>query len=204
MATEAYQLTLQGSLNGQFRENVMHFAGNGVDTNDTFTAAHDLNQAFDLHLRNLWLACLPATYFLDLMIARRRSFKPSNTSHIQYATWSTPGTRGTDATAQQTCPCIFMVPTMGFLSGGKIFMPCVPQGSLANNQYAAGYVTAIDAFMTAAKNGVAGPSFTWNLVIYSRAVGNFANVVSWHLSPAIGFIHKRKLQTGRGTHKRRA
>lgn len=202
MANEVYQLKIIGGLNGQYRENVLSFEGLGVDTNDTMKAGNDLIGAWNTHLAALWLAMLPPTYMIERYEVRRIQLKPSAVAKVQKQYGSTPGTRGTNATAQQTCPMVFLIPAMGTKSGGKIFLPAVPQSDIINSAYAAGWITVVNAFFTAAIGSNAGSLYAWNLGVWSRKLRTFSNVLSYHLSPAIGFIHRRKLQSGKGAHKK--
>jgi len=203
MATEIYTLKVEGTLNEQYRANVFHFLGTGVDTNDTYHAAGDLLTAFDTHLHTLWLACLPASYYLAKLTARRTRLKPTASRTLTYGYGFAPGTRGTTATAFQTCPCIFEVPRMLFPSGGRIYMPAIAQADLADGSYQAAYVTAVQNFMGAAIGGSGGVAYTWKLQIYSYKTGSYSDIMSYYLSPFIGFVKKRKLLSGRGTHKKK-
>lgn len=203
MANEVYQLKIIGSLNGQYRENVLSFEGLGVDSNDTWKAANDLLGAWNTHLKALWLSMFPATYSIERLEARRIQLKPSAVVKIQKQFNAEVGARGTNATAQQTCPMVFMVPSMGTFSGGKIFLPCVPQSDIINSTYAAAWITVVAAFFTQAIGSNGGPLYSWNLGVWSRKHHTFSNVLSFHLSPAIGFIHRRKLQSGKGAHKKK-
>jgi len=196
MATETYELRIQAADVASYRENVLHFSGVGVATNDTLAAAESLCTAFDGTWKSLWLATLPAQYYLVTIAARRVSPKPSAVGYITYGVGSTVGTRGSNAVAQQTCPSIFLVPTMGTKSGGKVFWPCIPAGDISSGAYSAGWKTAVDAFFTSTVAGVTVGGITWTQVIYSRK-HNTSSVITGHsYSPVIGFIGKRRKPAG--------
>src|SRR5215471_853847 len=178
MATEVYTLKIEGYLANQYRANVMHFLGTGVDTNDTRHAALDCVSMFNTHLLLPWLAMLPGTYEVLSLYSRRTRLKPSAFSRLVYFPGTQPGTRGSQSTAQQTNPMIFMVPMMGFQSGGKLFLPAVSQGDLINNQYQAAFITAVQTFMAAAIGGNAGPSYTWKLQVYSHKLGTTSDIAT--------------------------
>lgn len=203
MAIETYTLQIEGNLQGQYRLNTLHFQGNGVDTNDTEHAARDLIDAWVAHLQNLWLLQLPSSYYLTCVYARRTRLKPSCRLYSEFVNFSTPGLRGADAVAQQTCPCIFCVPPMGVVSGCKIYLPAVSAADISNNGYVGTYITAMQNFMSAAIGGIGGAAYTWKLGIYSHKLGSFNQINSYHFSPFIGFIHKRKLQSGQGKKKKK-
>lgn len=193
MATETYELRVSGYNNLEWNECVLNFQSTDVVANDTLENAENLCTSWDTAIKGLWLGCLPNTYALNRLAARRVVPKVSAVGHRQYDLGTQTGTLGADASTEQLCPCIFTIPPMGTKSGGKIFMPCVGQGEIQNNQYTAGYVTAINALMAAQITlfGVSGVH--WRLVIHSRKVGSVVNVLAWQLSPLIGFQGKRRL-----------
>ena len=146
---------------------------------------------------------LPPSYFLDYVYARRISAKPSATLRGQYQAFIDAGTLGTSATSQQCCPTIFMVPMMGFFVGAKIFLPAIAQSMLVSNVLQPAWFTALNAFMTQAINPHAGPLFTWQMGIYSRKLRAFSSVQGYHPSTFIGFMARRKIQSGRYRHKKK-
>lgn len=192
MATETYLLSVQGNLQQEYRENVIAFQSAGVATNDTLTYGTDLINAWVAHLEALWLAMFPAAYVVERYYARRATPKPSAGAHKQYQNGVKVGTRGSDATGQSLCPSLFLVPPMGTKSGGRIFLPCVGQGDIVNNNYLAGFVTAVGAWTTAAGTGAAGTGTLWQLAIYSRKnrTSSLAQITT--LSPRLGYQRKRR------------
>lgn len=196
MATETYELSLSGTLNASYRETVMHFTGVGVASGDTLAAGESLILGFRTNLEALFLATLPASYFLILYQARRATPKPSAVAHTSYGAMSTPGTRGSNANAQQTCPSIFMVPPMGTKSGGRIFWPAIPNGDLVQSNYSAGWQTAVNAYFTAAIAGFTQSGITWTQAIYSRKLQTASTIVGHNFSPLVGFQGRRRKPVG--------
>lgn len=196
MATENYLLSIQGSVGGQYNECVLCFQSAGLSSTDTLDSAGDLVNAFVAHGQTTWLAMLPATYSLDVLSARRAFPKPSAQAYVQNQAFSVNGTRGTSATAYNLCPSVFLVPPMGTKSGGRVFLPCVGQADIVNNQYIAGYITAIDNFFGAATSGYAGSGTNWQLAIYSRKHVSASLAQSWALSPRLGFQSRRRRPVG--------
>lgn len=196
MATENYSLSIQGQVSNSYNECVLTFQSAGLSSTDTLDAGDDLIAAFRSHAEGEWLDCLPVSYQLGVYQARRLFPKPSAQAHHQYQPQTQMGTAGSTATAYNLCPSVFLVPPMGIPSGGRIFMPAVSQGDVVNNGYDAGYITRIDAFMTAVTNGMAGSGTNWKLGIYSRKNVSVALVQTWVLSPRLGFQGKRRQPSG--------
>lgn len=196
MATENYLLSIGGIAGASFNECVLCFQSAGLSSNDTLDAAGDLINAFNAHAATEWLACLPGTYFLQTLTARRAFPKPSATAVAQNQPFTVGGTVAGDMTSLSLCPSVFLVPPMTVKTGGKIFMPCVAQSQIVDNTYAAGYVTAIDALMTKLTTGLAGSGTSWKLAIYSRKNISASLVLSWVLSPRIGFQGRRRKPVG--------
>lgn len=187
MANRCYSLTVRGLLQDQFRENVLHFQSTGTADNDTVAAGESLIAGWIASVKTAFLATLPAAYCLTRLSARRVDLKPSATTHTYFPYFTAPGTRATDGTAQQTCPTIFLIPTMGTFSGGKIFWPTVPQGDLVNNVLASAWQTVVNTCISAMTSGFTNAGITWTLAIFSRKHGTISNVVGHTYSPLVGF-----------------
>lgn len=196
MATETYELSIQGINNASYRETVLHFSGVGVATGDTLAAAESLLNGWDATCSTAWLATLPASYQLVQIQARRVMPKSSATATKQFGVGTRPGTRGSNATGQQTCPSIFLVPAMGTKSGGRIFWPDVPQGDLNQSAYVAAWVTLINTALGLMITGFTNSAITWTLGVFSRKLGTFSNIASHSMSPVIGFQSKRRRPVG--------
>lgn len=196
MANRCYALGIEGCLGSSYRECVLHMQSTGTADGDTFAAAMSLVTAFDTSAKAQWLATLPGSYFLTRTWARRVDLKPSATGCHQYNAFTTPGTRGSSATANQTCPSIFLVPSMGTKSGGKIFWPCIPQGDIVSNALTTAWQTVVDTFIAALVSGITASSITWTLAVYSRKLNSIANVASHSFSPVIGFQGRRRKPVG--------
>jgi hypothetical protein len=196
MATENYLLTINGGVMGSPNQTVLCFQSAGLASNDTLDAGVDLINAFAGNLEALWLACLPGTYSLNMYAARRAFPKPSAVAKLQYDASQVTGQRGSNATSYNLCPVIFLVPPMGTKSGGKVFMPAVPQGDIINNQYVAGYLTATSAFFNAAIAGAAGSGTNWKLAIYSRKLQSVQLAQSFSKSLRLGFQGRRRTPVG--------
>lgn len=196
MATRVYQLSIQGVLLTSYRETVLHFTSPDTNDNDTVAAGESLMNAFNSAALTQFLATLPAQYNLVRLTARRVALKPSATTCKFYAIGTAPGTRGTDGTGQQTCPSIFLVPTMGTKSGGRIFWPSIAQADLVQNSPSSGWQTAVNTVIATLIAGITSASMTWTLTVFSRKLGTTANITSHSFSPVVGFIGRRRKPVG--------
>jgi hypothetical protein len=196
MANRCYQLAIQGVLTASYRETLLNFQSSGTNDNDTVAAGVSLTNAFDASLKTLWLATIPASYSLVALAARRVDLKPSATIEKTYGVGNQLGTRGSNGTGQQTCPSIFLVPTMGVKSGGRIFWPSIPAGDLVTSSPSSGWQTAVNSFLSAAIGGITSGGITWTLAVYSRKLNTIANIASHSFSPVVGFQGKRRKPTG--------
>jgi len=196
MANRCYSLTIEGLVLATYRANVLHFQSTGTNDNDTLAAAESLVSAWNTSIKALWLATLPAEYSFFRLSARRVDLKPSAVGTLYFGKETQTGTRGTDCTAQQTCPTIFLVPTMGAFSGGKIFWPCIPQNDLVSSLPSTGWQTAVDACIAAMVSGITASSITWTLAVYSKKHNTISSVVSHSYSPFVGFLLKRRATSG--------
>jgi len=196
MANRCFQLSVQGVLLNSYREITLHFASTGTNDNDTVAAGDSLINGWHTAIKTLFLATLPSSYMLQRLEARRVDLKPSFVSHKFYITGTGAGTRGSDATGQQICPSVFLVPTMGVKSGGKVFWPAIPQGDLVQNSLVGAWVTAADAAIAAMISGFTNGGMTWTMCVFSRKLGTIANIASHHWSPLIGFQSRRRKPVG--------
>lgn len=196
MANRCYRLAIQGLLNSSYRETDLSFQSGGTADNDTVAAGESLLSAFNSSLLTLWSLTLPASYNTMRLTARRQDLKPSATVCKYYGIGAQQGNRGSDGTGQQTCPSIFLVPTMGTKSGGKIFWPTIPQADLVQSVPTAGWQTAVNNFLAAAISGITAAGITWTLCIFSRKLHTMSSVVSHSFSPVVGFQSRRRKPAG--------
>ena len=193
MAIETYSLTIQGWNLQEPNDVVLHFKGDGLTADDTWTSGTDLIDSFSDAIESLWLACMPGTYYLSRYSTRRVHPKGFSTeAHRQFVQGSRPGTIAGEAQTQNLCPVIRLIPPMGTKTMGKVFMPCVAEGSINENAYTAGYLTAIDDLFGALLGTIAIGTINWNLAVYSRKLDATAVIQAYIISPAIGFQGRRR------------
>jgi hypothetical protein len=196
VANRCFALTIEGCLFSSYRANVLHFQSTGTNDNDTVAAGESLINGFAGSPLTQYLATLPANYSTTRLTARRVDLKPSATTCKFFGFGTTLGTRGTDGTGQQTAPSVFLVPTMGTKSGGKIFWPTIPQADLVNNIPATAWQTLVNTFIASLISGFTNAGITWTLAVYSRKLNSIANVASHSFSPVVGFQGNRRKPVG--------
>jgi hypothetical protein len=196
MSQELYELSVQGTHNGEFVETVMHFEGDNLTSVNTLLNGEDLINSWFANVKADFLATLPASYTMERLTARRVVPAQSGGAHLQFTHAAWPGTLGSISASYQLCPTVFLIPTMGTKTGGKIFMPALATTQVGSNVYAPGYITAIDNFIgdMVANFGTGAP--TWQLAVYSRKHGTWASVVAWQLSTRFGFQSRRRKPVG--------
>jgi len=192
MATEYYQADIYGTVSAQRCLNTLRFKGDGVTANDTLAMSEQLIQDIFDELLDFFLALLPAEYMLLKIVAKRFAPVGSAAAKRIFANGDMPGAVGAAPAAGQVCPAVRLIPTMGGLSVGRIFLPTIPVTMLVNNAFTAPYLTAIDDFFGAATTPFGGATPQWNLVINSGThPGDPKDVVGWNVSPRIGFQRHR-------------
>lgn len=196
MATTVHELVIDGVDQSSYRSTVLHFLGTGVVDTDTVASTESLIAGWRAALENLWLGSLPASYFLMQYRARRNAFKPSYVAHSKFQYGQLAGTRSGTSTSQNLCPVLFLIPQMGFKSGGKIFWPSVLTSDYVQNAPAAGWKTAVLSFVTAALAGFTNAGITWSWVVFSRKHGTYSQVTQTGFSPVIGYQGRRRTPTG--------
>jgi len=196
MATETYELAIEGTVVASYRQTLLHFTGVGVASVDTVAAGESLIAGFIANCEVSFLLTLPQAYSINAYRARRATPKPSFVSHQEFGVGVKQGTRGSDAVGQQTCPSIFLVPTMGTKSGGRIFWPSIPAGDVQQSSYVAAWQTAVNTALTAMTTGFTNAGITWTLAIFSRKLLTASTVAGHNFSPLIGFQAKRRSPIG--------
>lgn len=196
MATEIYELSVQGAVQGQYDECVLHWIGTGLTANETLVNGNLLISGWVATCQALWLATLPSSYSLNRLAARRATPSPSAVAHAQYQAFIVSGTRGTDAVSFNLCPSIFLVPGMGVKSGGRVFMPCVGAADIVNNGYLPAYITALANAFNTMIGGFSGSGVTWNLAVFSRKLLTASLVTQANFSGRLGFQGKRRYPAG--------
>jgi len=94
VATEIYELQVEGLLVSSYRNTILHFQGVGVSSGDTLAAAESLCVGWDGNIKTSFLDTLPAAYNLTQLVARRATPAPSAEGYQRYAMGTYGGTGG--------------------------------------------------------------------------------------------------------------
>lgn len=193
MANATYQLSITCTHYNQFVENVMCFQGDLADGSQPLTEGRDLIDSFMGEIMTQWLSCLPPTVTIDRLSTRcLLPGGPSQVAHLQVINMALTGGDGSGAASENLCPAVNLIPPMGVKSGGRVYMPCVAKESVDNNQFVAGYRTAINATFEAMRVGFANSATTWKLAIFSKKNGTSSLTTAHSLSAALGYQGRRR------------
>lgn len=199
MAIETYQLMIQGLHANEYVETVLHFQGTGTDPTNTLGAGNSLIAGWRANVEAAWLACFPPTYEIRQYQARRAIGGNSNTTYESFAPGVLVGTHATSVgCAEQLCPCISWVPPLGVKSGGRTFLPTVPQGTIAANRVVTGYQTILTTLITAILTAFSNAGISWVKVILSRKLGTSSVTQSGNISLRLGYQKGRRSPIGAG------
>lgn len=192
MATDYYQLRVQGLHETERNECVLHFRGTNLTAADYLANADDLVQAWNSDINALWMALLPDTYQCLRLTAKKASVGGGGEVSLQYDMGANQGAVGVPAASQQLCPVVTLIPPMGIKTAGKIFLPCIPESLIGANVVNSTWLASLATLMTALMTGFSFSSITWDLVIFSRKNSSFAEVVDYSTSPIVGFQRRRQ------------
>lgn len=196
MATGLYRAEWRGNLNGQFRENVMHFRIDPDPAGNPYDNANALASVLDVTFRPLWLGVNSGSYGLDAIVTRRLGPTGGPYAIIDYSPFVELGTRGSTAVSEQLCPCVTLIPPMGVKSAGRCFLPSVAKADINMNVYLAAYRTAVNSLFNALISGFTVSGSPCKLAIFSRKLNVSHDVISFNLSSALGYQRKRATPVG--------
>lgn len=195
MASEIYELRIGATCGNDRVETVMHFVGGNLTADATLDNGNYLLDAFVTNVLAAWMNMFPDNYVLLNLQARRATPKPSAVTFADFPQQVQVGQFGTGQATRQLCPVLFLIPGMGFKSGGKIFLPAVPNSAVVNNTYGAGYITIIDTFVNLVLANFGTSGKTWQIAIYSRKLATYSIAVGANLSLRFGFQKRRRRPT---------
>lgn len=193
MASESYELRISGRSGLEPVQNVLHFVGGNLTANQTIINGESLIDSWKANIHGLWMAIMPLSYTLDCYQARRIITHPSAVASFQYDPLAESGSFSSTNQVDQLCPVVRLIPTMGFKSPGKIFLPSCPVGGVLNNQYTATYLTAIAAWANAIISNFGVSGKTWQSIVFSRKSNTTSLTVGWNVSARFGFQKRRRM-----------
>lgn len=148
MASKPYQVVINGSLAGQYVANVLCF---NVDPGDTDPSAvtRALCAAIEDNIFPSFLDCLPVSYHITSIKAKRVSAEGGPTAAIVYQASDYPGTRTGEVSTTAEGPVLlsqaFRTPRW---VTAKIFLPGVSETDITANVFGTTLLAKLDAFAT--------------------------------------------------------
>lgn len=192
MATDYYRLRVQGLHQTEYNECVMYFKGVNLDTAEYLVNARDLLLSWSADMLGVWAALFPASQQTLRTSACKASPGGGGEVSQQFTVGGQPGTVSGGAASQQLCPVVRLIPSMGVKSAGKIFLPCIAESDVNANVVQSRWTNAVFDFMELAMGGFAQGSITWSIVVFSRKLQTFSDVLDYDTSPIIGFQRRRQ------------
>jgi len=192
MATDYYQLRVQGLHETEYNECVMHFRGVNLTAANYVANAIDLIQSWVSECHPLWLAMFPTTYQVLRLTAKKASTGGGADITNIFQIGTEVGVVGGGAASQQLCPVVILIPGTGIKTSGKIFLPCVAESQIAGNVVNSTWLTNLSSLMTQMLAGFANSSITWDSAIRSRKNANFVETADYSVSPIVGFQRRRQ------------
>jgi len=191
MATELWELQIHGRAANDYNQVNLHFEGDNLTSGNSLINGDDLIAAWRSEIESLWLALLPGSYQVDRYIAHRT--KPAKSPQCSRVLGDTivVGTLGETFVSNAFCPVIRLVPTLGFQTGGKIFLPCLSEDAVTGNAFTAGFFSNLNDFMNGIMTPFSTTAITWASAIYSRQTDTYSLTTTFNAPTSFGYIRKR-------------
>jgi len=190
MAIQCLQLQVEGIARGNHVQNVMHF---NVDNNDDATPialASELVNYWDSTILLEWQGIQSSAYAVRWLQARVVSVGGGNSYWKEYPIGSKPGTRGATIGVLQLAPIVKLFTSLAAGLQGRIFMPPPAEADVVDNVIQAGYINAVDDWVTEALSF--SVDHDWNLAVLSRKLNQSASVTTTTISDILGSIGRRR------------
>ena len=194
MATELYQLRIQGLNQQEYNECVVYCRGDNLSAGDVIVNAKDLLASWEQNIKTAWLDLLPASYNLMRISAKRQATGSGGVEIVtQYQYGVELGGVSGVAQVQQLCPIVRLIPPMGVKSAGRFFLPCIAESDIASNTPSVGWVNNLSSLMLLwVLNNFGSGTIDWQLAIYSRKLDSFSLCMNFDTSPVIGWQRRRQ------------
>lgn len=192
MATDYYQLRVQGLHQTEYNECVMFFKGVNLTAASYMENAEDLVLAWQGSIADSWAAMFPISYQTLRVSAKKASAGGGGEFTVMNQFGDAEGVVSGGAASQQLCPVVRLIPPTGVKSAGRIFLPCIAESQVASNVVNSTWLTNLASLMTNLKGPFQQSSIDWSLAIYSRKNNVFSDMMAYDTSPIIGFQRRRQ------------
>lgn len=193
-AGKLFQLTITGSLNGQFVQNILHYQFDDTGTAAPFLAAVALANAWVASVALAWRSILPESYEMSSVRAAQVSDGGGATYTQTSGVAGTTGARSAEISVSTVGPLLCFPATVDDAVVGKIFMPGVAEDDIAYNFLESGLIADINAMLATLLDSIAVSGSvigTFYYVIANAAKDNWAKPDGGYVSATIGTQRRR-------------
>ena len=192
MATELYQLQVEGTHTSEYWLNVMYFVGENLNAGDVIHNAKDLLSNWETNALGPFLDLLPQTCYVGRLMAKRQDVAGGIDVITQYDYQAQQGTVSGEASSQQLCPIVRLIPPMGTKSAGRFFLPAIAEGDIEANTPGAGWLSRLSTLMSIVLGGMNDGAITWTQAVFSRKNNSYQKALDYDTSPIIGWQSRRR------------
>jgi len=190
-----FEVTLSGTLNGQFVQNVLHvalapFAGSA----DPFLYAAALALSVTDEYVPAYLSCLPETYNLSSVRTRGVTPSPSATATNLIAIGDGLGARAGECSTYVSGPLLIFPTTLTRQVIGKIFLPGVSEEDISYGVLDSVLVTALNGLVVVlmtAQHASGTVAIDYQFVVANGDKSDWAIPAGGTVSPTIGTQRRR-------------
>jgi len=190
MATELYLLEIHGTHTSEYWQNNLYFEGDNLAAGDVIVNARDLLSNWLNNAESGWIDMLPSSVAMERLVARRVDVAGGISIVHQYIYNNTVGNVDGNASSQQLCPVVRLIPPNGVKSASRFFLPAIAEDDISNNSPSAGWVTRLATLMNVMIGGMSDGSITWTQAIYSRKLNQYHKAMDFDTSPIIDYASR--------------
>lgn len=192
MATELYQLRVQGRHSQEYNECVMYYVGENLTAGDVIVNARDLVGQWITDALGPWLDLFPTSYQVERVTGKRQDAAGGVEITTQFQLGAQPGTVSGGASAQQLCPIVRWIPPLNTKSAGRNFLPCIAEVDIDAGRPIASWFTRLNSFTAVVLGGFSAGTITWTQAIYSRSLNTYVKAIAHDESPIVGWQRRRQ------------
>ena len=192
MASELYQLRLSGNHTSEYWENVLYFQGDNLSAGDVIHNARDLLSNWVNNGQEPFLNLLPNTCYLNREVGKRQDVAGGIEVVNQYDYQALQGAAADQASSQQLCPIVRLIPPMGTKTAGRFFLPGIAEADVEANTPSADWLSRLSTLMSILIGGMNDGAITWKIAVFSRKLGTHALALDYDTSPIVGWQSRRR------------
>jgi hypothetical protein len=197
MGVETYEITISGSLSGQFVQNIFHCAGDNTAGTNLFSVADAILRKLDVTAGMLakWCDCMPTTYVITSV--RCRAILPVGGPTQIFLNGQLSNNAGTRAGVQSvssSSPMFIWITGLRPSKTGRTFLPGVSESDIDENTLGGSLLSAMTLFgaLWIATWTTTSPAYVFNGGVYRRALATMDDIQNYRISPIIGTQRRRQ------------